>query len=97
MAWFKRPTSNLNNDDGEPNGDGENEFGAESTFAPVSDGGPGRVRTEGLWIKCPSCRQILFKAELEKPMPPPGSVRRGGMRRPAPVPAPQSKRAKTKG
>ena len=66
MAWFKRPTSNLNNDDGEPNGDGENEFGAESTFAPVSDGGPGRVRTEGLWIKCPGCRTILFKAELEK-------------------------------
>ena len=66
MAWFKRPTSNLNSDDGEPNGDGENEFGAESTFAPVSEGGPGRVRTEGLWIKCPSCRQILFKAELEK-------------------------------
>jgi hypothetical protein len=38
-----------------------------------------------------------FKAELEKPMPPPGSVRRGGMRRPAPVPPPQPKRARTKG
>jgi acetyl-CoA carboxylase carboxyl transferase subunit beta len=34
-------------------------------YAPVSESGPGRVRTEGLWIKCPGCRQILFKAELE--------------------------------
>ena len=24
------------------------------------------MRTEGLWIKCPGCRTILFKAELEK-------------------------------
>jgi len=65
MSWFKRPTSNLNNDDGgEPNGDSE--LKAESTFAPVSDGGPGRVKTEGLWVKCPGCRAILFKAELEK-------------------------------
>jgi acetyl-CoA carboxylase carboxyl transferase subunit beta len=66
MSWFKRPTSNLNNDDGEPNGDGDAEFGAESTFAPVSESGPGRVKTEGLWVKCPGCRAILFKAELEK-------------------------------
>jgi acetyl-CoA carboxylase carboxyl transferase subunit beta len=28
--------------------------------------GPGRnVRTEGLWIKCPACRAIIFKADLE--------------------------------
>jgi acetyl-CoA carboxylase carboxyl transferase subunit beta len=28
--------------------------------------GPGRnVRTEGLWIKCPGCRAIIFKADLE--------------------------------
>jgi acetyl-CoA carboxylase carboxyl transferase subunit beta len=66
MSWFKRPTSNLNNDDGEPNGDGDAEFGAESTFAPVSESEPGRVKTEGLWVKCPGCRAILFKAELEK-------------------------------
>ena len=23
------------------------------------------VRTEGLWVRCPDCRQIIFKAELE--------------------------------
>ncbi|QHS52732.1 acetyl-CoA carboxylase, carboxyltransferase subunit beta [Edaphobacter sp. 12200R-103] len=23
------------------------------------------VRTEGLWVRCPECRQILFKADLE--------------------------------
>ncbi len=23
------------------------------------------VRTEGLWVRCPGCRQIIFKAELE--------------------------------
>jgi len=66
MSWFKRPNSNLNNGESEPNGDADGEFGAESTFAPVSDGGPGRVKTEGLWVKCPGCRAILFKAELEK-------------------------------
>jgi acetyl-CoA carboxylase carboxyl transferase subunit beta len=71
MSWFKRPNSNLpSGDDGEPNGDSNGnsnqDFGAESTFAPVSaDGSPTRVRTEGLWIKCAGCRQILFKAELE--------------------------------
>jgi acetyl-CoA carboxylase carboxyl transferase subunit beta len=71
MAWFKRPNSNLGpGDNGEPNGDSNGDsnqdFGADSTFAPVSDdGSPARVRTEGLWIKCPGCRTILFKAELE--------------------------------
>jgi acetyl-CoA carboxylase carboxyl transferase subunit beta len=36
------------------------------------DGGPEppdssdrRVRTEGLWIKCPNCRAVIFKADLE--------------------------------
>ena len=67
MSWFKRPNSNLQpNGDDEPNGDANQEFGAESTFAPVTDdGSPTRVRTEGLWVKCPGCRNILFKAELE--------------------------------
>ncbi|HEY8996627.1 MAG TPA: acetyl-CoA carboxylase carboxyl transferase subunit beta, partial [Edaphobacter sp.] len=23
------------------------------------------VRTEGLWVRCPSCSQIIFKADLE--------------------------------
>jgi acetyl-CoA carboxylase carboxyl transferase subunit beta len=71
MAWFKRPNPNLPPDDdgqsnGDSNGNSNQDFGAESTFAPVSDdGSPTRVRTEGLWVKCPSCRTILFKAELE--------------------------------
>src|SRR5271163_3117394 len=63
MSWFKRPTPNFQpDDDGEPNGDSNQAFGAESTFAPVSDDGePARIRTEGLWVKCPSCRTTLFK------------------------------------
>ena len=67
MSWFKRPTPNFQpDDDGELNGDSNQDFGVESGFAPVSDDGePTRVRTEGLWIKCPGCRSILFKAELE--------------------------------
>jgi acetyl-CoA carboxylase carboxyl transferase subunit beta len=71
MAWFKRPNPNLPPDDngqsnGDSNGNSNQDFGAESTFAPVSDdGSPARVRTEGLWVKCPGCRTILFKAELE--------------------------------
>ena len=66
MSWFKRPTPSFQpDDDEEPNGDSNQDFG-ESNFAPIPDDGePGRVRTEGLWIKCPGCRTILFKAELE--------------------------------
>ena len=49
MTWFKR-------EDGD-------------YFAPEGDNGPDtggkNVRTEGLWVKCPSCRQPLYKAELE--------------------------------
>ena len=53
MSWFKRE-----------NGE----------FPPTGPGGPAgdstddeerRVRTEGLWSKCPGCRQALFKADLE--------------------------------
>jgi acetyl-CoA carboxylase carboxyl transferase subunit beta len=66
MSWFKRPNPNFPpGDDGEPNGDSDSQdFGAESTFAPVGEEGS-RVRTEGLWIKCPGCRNPIFKAELE--------------------------------
>jgi acetyl-CoA carboxylase carboxyl transferase subunit beta len=49
MSWFKRPDLQPDEED-EPNGD---------------DGEPNRIRTEGLWVKCPGCRSILFKAELE--------------------------------
>jgi acetyl-CoA carboxylase carboxyl transferase subunit beta len=63
MSWFKRTDSNPID---EPNGDSDQDFGAESTYAPVTDdGSPTRVRTEGLWIKCPGCRTILFKADVE--------------------------------
>lgn len=34
----------------------------ESEIAPAADK---RVRTEGLWIKCSSCGQTIWKAELE--------------------------------
>jgi len=63
MSWFKRTDSNPID---EPNGDSDQDFGAESTYAPVSDdGSPARVRTECLWIKCPGCRTVLFKADVE--------------------------------
>jgi acetyl-CoA carboxylase carboxyl transferase subunit beta len=29
------------------------------------DDGERRVRTEGLWTKCPACRAVIFKADLE--------------------------------
>ena len=28
--------------------------------------GEKRVRTEGLWVKCESCRQIIWKKDLEE-------------------------------
>jgi acetyl-CoA carboxylase carboxyl transferase subunit beta len=36
-------------------------------YEPPEPNGDGekRVRTEGLWIKCPGCRQAIFKADLE--------------------------------
>jgi acetyl-CoA carboxylase carboxyl transferase subunit beta len=67
MSWFKRPSANLAgvpSDTGDF--DSDQDFATDSTFAPVTDDGElSRVRTEGLWIKCPGCRTILFKAELE--------------------------------
>jgi len=54
MAWFKRA-------------DGVDSSDPESTFAPVetNEDEEQTVKTEGLWTKCPQCRTILFKAELE--------------------------------
>ncbi|MGD0731680.1 MAG: acetyl-CoA carboxylase, carboxyltransferase subunit beta [Terracidiphilus sp.] len=49
MSWFKRE-----------NGEYESGPGPDPP-----DGGDRTVRTEGLWIKCPSCRAIIFKPELE--------------------------------
>jgi acetyl-CoA carboxylase carboxyl transferase subunit beta len=31
----------------------------------ISDTGAKTVRTEGLWVKCESCDQVIFKADLE--------------------------------
>lgn len=36
---------------------------SDSPAAPVA--GEKSVRTEGLWIKCPGCRAVIWKAELE--------------------------------
>jgi len=51
MSWFKR----------------ENDSPAPSGSAPASVGSAAEksVRTEGLWIKCPDCRSVIWKAELE--------------------------------
>ena len=40
---------------------------SDSNIEPEGDSASGepRVRTEGLWIKCDGCRQVLFKPELE--------------------------------
>jgi len=51
MSWFKRE-----------NGDYESGPGPEPDNG---DGGGKKVRTEGLWTKCPGCRVTIFKAELE--------------------------------
>jgi acetyl-CoA carboxylase carboxyl transferase subunit beta len=53
MTWFKR-------EDGDYPGPDSGSPGDNS-----SDAGGKNVRTEGLWVKCPSCRQPLYKAELE--------------------------------
>lgn len=49
MSWFKRENSDYDSGNGPENG----------------DNGEKRVRTEGLWIKCLGCRQIIWKADLE--------------------------------
>jgi acetyl-CoA carboxylase carboxyl transferase subunit beta len=37
----------------------------KSNGSPKPDNGEKRVRTEGLWLKCESCRQIIWKKDLE--------------------------------
>ncbi|HVJ08692.1 MAG TPA: acetyl-CoA carboxylase, carboxyltransferase subunit beta [Acidisarcina sp.] len=53
MSWFKRQEA-------EVEGSGEASFGNS-----VDASGEKRVKTEGLWIKCDRCRQIIWKADLE--------------------------------
>ena len=50
MSWFKRESTEI-------------EQGSGPDLA--SDNGEKRVRTEGLWTKCPGCRQTIWKADLE--------------------------------
>jgi acetyl-CoA carboxylase carboxyl transferase subunit beta len=50
MSWFKRE-----------NGDYESGSGSEGG----ADATGKTVRTEGLWMKCLGCRQIIFKADLD--------------------------------
>jgi len=47
MSWFKREDGDL------PRGGGPD----------PSDPADKRVRTEGLWTKCPTCRAVIFKPE----------------------------------
>ena len=49
MSWFKREDGDL------PRGGGPD----------PSDPADKRVRTEGLWTKCPTCRAVIFKPDLE--------------------------------
>jgi acetyl-CoA carboxylase carboxyl transferase subunit beta len=53
MSWFKREEGEYQTAVGGP--------------APENgmDSGGKNVRTEGLWVKCPGCRQPLYKAELD--------------------------------
>src|SRR5271170_6318381 len=59
MSWFKRQDGN-----GE-NGDDGDESGGLPPDESSSPDAEKRVRTEGLWIKCESCRTVLWKADLE--------------------------------
>ena len=53
MSWFKRESGEYESGPGPENG---------------PDSGTKNVRTEGLWVKCPGCRQPLYKAELDASM-----------------------------
>jgi acetyl-CoA carboxylase carboxyl transferase subunit beta len=50
MTWFKRE---------------ETEYEPGSAPGNGSDAAERTVRTEGLWVKCPGCRQTIWKADLE--------------------------------
>ena len=54
MSWFKRESGEYDSGPGPGNG-GDN----------GGDAGEKTVRTEGLWIKCPGCRQPIFRQDLE--------------------------------
>jgi acetyl-CoA carboxylase carboxyl transferase subunit beta len=52
MSWFKREN-------------GEFESAPDNGPDSGSAAGSKNVRTEGLWVKCPGCRQPIYKADLE--------------------------------
>jgi len=54
MSWFKRESGEF-----EPAPDPNNGSDSGSSAAAKN------VRTEGLWVKCPGCRQPIYKADLE--------------------------------
>src|SRR5271163_4689511 len=59
MSWFKRQDGNGENGD---DGDDSGGLPPDESSSPDAEK---RVRTEGLWIKCESCRTVLWKADLE--------------------------------
>jgi len=52
MSWFKREEV-------------ESSTAAGVRVAENGDAGAKNVRTEGLWVKCPGCRQPIYKAEID--------------------------------
>ena len=53
MSWFKREDGEYSSEAG----------GSAPENGP--DAGTRNVRTEGLWVKCPGCRQPIYKQDLE--------------------------------
>ena len=53
MSWFKRDDGDYESSGGRPGPDDGQDVGAKN------------VRTEGLWVKCPGCRQPIYKPDLE--------------------------------
>jgi acetyl-CoA carboxylase carboxyl transferase subunit beta len=54
MSWFKRDDGDYESSGGRPGPDDGQDVG-----------GAKNVRTEGLWVKCPGCRQPIYKPDLE--------------------------------
>jgi acetyl-CoA carboxylase carboxyl transferase subunit beta len=52
MSWFKRESGEYESSAGRP------------ALENGADGGAKNVRTEGLWAKCPGCRQPIYKPDL---------------------------------
>ena len=53
MSWFKREDGEYSSEAGGPAAENGPDTGARN------------VRTEGLWVKCPGCRQPIYKQDLE--------------------------------